>query len=90
MDDVGVSQGSCRSATGVTWGSCRGHAGVLQGSGKGHVGVNSAVCGCAGASTAAVAAEDWRPQGPHLYPDDQDAGCAGGFPQPAWLHLPQA
>jgi len=26
----------------------------------------------AGASTAAVPAEEWRAQGPHLHPDDQD------------------
>lgn len=42
----------------------------------------------AGAGTAAVPAEDWRAQGPHLHPDDQDAGCAGGLPQPARLHIP--
>ena len=41
-----------------------------------------------GAGTAAVPAEDRRAQGPHLHPDDQDAGCAGGLPQPARLHIP--
>ena len=42
----------------------------------------------AGAGTAAIPAEDWRAQGSHLHPDDQDVRCAGGLPQPARLHIP--
>ncbi len=42
----------------------------------------------AGAGTAAIPAEDRRAQGPHLHADDQDAGCAGGLPEPARLHIP--
>ena len=37
---------------------------------------------------AAAAAEDGRPPGAHLHPDDADAGRAGAVPQLPRTHLP--